>query len=424
MDFHLSSYGNGELDNVERELHTRRKLQSLRNRRAFLLDCIAEQVVPKSTPQHLRCDTTPFSRSARIYLEESCKQLQYGVEEIKYNLQHTHLPNHLVTRLKEENTAQKMRLQRKLQVLCASSEWRKVGRPDLINNMSTRPLTDTETEALSLGLKFDTGIGNKSFTDYTLKNSIWSDTEAEKGFKQGVTACCIALSANTPRSLPRRYISALKELGKDNSIFISQVDKGGGVVIMDKADYVRKMEQLLEDEDTYTKKRPGHAKEEAMIFNGKVRKILGGSEMGRRLKHLIEEDPRPPTMRGLPKTHKPGVPMRPITSGIGSAPHRLAKVLAKPLSKAMGSISGSHLRNSEDLLRRLKGTSMRYKKMASYDVKSLFTQVPTDGALEAVSSSPTHLSLRFTLPTCVVLFVPACAQPTSGASVVTSLMFT
>ncbi|XP_076061223.1 uncharacterized protein LOC143037004 [Oratosquilla oratoria] len=153
---------------------------------------------------------------------------------------------------------------------------------------------------------------------------------------------------------------------------------------MDKADYVRKMEQLLEDEDTYTKKRPGHAKEEAMIFNGKVRKILGGSEKGRRLKHLIEEDPRPPTMRGLPKTHKPGVPMRPITSGIGSAPHQLAKVLAKPLSKAMGSISGSHLRNSEDLLRRLKGTSMRYKKMASYDVKSLFTQVPTDGALEAV----------------------------------------
>ncbi|XP_076045821.1 uncharacterized protein LOC143028065 [Oratosquilla oratoria] len=235
-----------------------------------------------------------------------------------------------------------------------------------------------------LGLKFDTGNDNKRFTDYTLKNSIWSDTEAEKGFKQGVTACCIALSASIPRSLPHRYISALKELGKDNSIFISQADKGGGVVIMDKADYVRKMEQLLEDEDTYTKKHPGHAKEEAMIFNGKVRKILGGSEKGRRLKHLIEEDPRPPTMRGLPKTHKPGVPMRPITSGIGSAPHRLAKVLAKPLSKAMGSISGSHLRNSEDLPRRLKGTSMRYKKMATYDEKSLFTQVPTDGALEAV----------------------------------------
>ncbi|XP_076038860.1 uncharacterized protein LOC143024033 [Oratosquilla oratoria] len=50
----------------------------------------------------------------------------------------------------------------------------------------------------------------------------------------------------------------------------------------------------------------------------------------------------------------------------------------------MGSISGSHLRNSEDLLRRLKGISMRCMKMASYDVKSLFTQIPIDGALEAV----------------------------------------
>ena len=35
--------------------------------------------------------------------------------------------------------------------------------------------------------------------------------------------------------------------------------------------------------------------------------------------------------------------MHPITSGIGIAPHRLAKVLAKPLSAALGVISGAHL---------------------------------------------------------------------------------
>jgi hypothetical protein len=102
------------------------------------------------------------------------------------------------------------------------------------------------------------------------------------------------------------------------------------------------------------------------------------------LLHLLEEAPRNPSMRGLPKVHKPGVPMRPITSGIGSAPHRLAKCLAKPLSAAMGVISDSHLKNSADLIRRLQGSVYKNKKLASFDVKSLFTNVPTDGAIRAV----------------------------------------
>ena len=76
--------------------------------------------------------------------------------------------------------------------------------------------------------------------------------------------------------------------------------------------------------------------------------------------------------------------MRPITSGIGSAPHRLAKCLAKPLSAALGTISCSHLKNSADLLDRLKDVDISGKKMVSLDVKSLFTNVSVDGAMEAV----------------------------------------
>ncbi|XP_069977506.1 uncharacterized protein [Penaeus vannamei] len=67
---------------------------------------------------------------------------------------------------------------------------------------------------------------------------------------------------------------------------------------------------------------------------------------------------RNPSLRGLPKVHKPGVPMKPITSGIGSAHHRLAKCLAKPLSAAMGVISDSHPKNSGYLIRRLQSSSL------------------------------------------------------------------
>ncbi|XP_076069497.1 uncharacterized protein LOC143041472 [Oratosquilla oratoria] len=89
-------------------------------------------------------------------------------------------------------------------------------------------------------------------------------------------------------------------------------------------------------------------------------------------------------MRGIPKIHKAGIPMRPITSGIGSAPHRLAKQLAKPLSALLGTISNAHLRNSSNLIGRLEKVNFERKKLASYDVTALFTNVSIEGAIEAL----------------------------------------
>ena len=75
------------------------------------------------------------------------------------------------------------------------------------------------------------------------------------------------------------------------------------------------------------------------------------------------------------------------TSGIGSAPHRLTKRLAKPLSATLCTMSDSHLRNSSDLIHRLKHVNFKEKKTASFDVKSLFTNVPVEGAMNAVNKA-------------------------------------
>ena len=71
------------------------------------------------------------------------------------------------------------------------------------------------------------------------------------------------------------------------------------------------------------------------------------------------------------------------TSGIGSAPHRLTKRLAKPLSAALGTINDSHLRNSSDLIHRLRLVNFE-EKMASFEVKPLFTNFSVEGAMNAV----------------------------------------
>lgn len=80
------------------------------------------------------------------------------------------------------------------------------------------------------------------------------------------------------------------------------------------------MMDLLSDTSAYEKKHQGFNNTASDNFNKEVRKILIKSEKGEKLVHLLEEYPRPPKMRGLPKTRKPNIPMCPITSRIGSSP--------------------------------------------------------------------------------------------------------
>ena len=234
-------------------------------------------------------------------------------------------------------------------------------------------------------LKFDAGRDKYSFIDHIVRNYKWTDGDAEKGFIQGILTCCKALADQQPSSLPRRYVRALRNLANDDSVVMTQADKGGGVIIIDKDQYVAKMNEMLNDTETYEKKPAGHNEKQGKLFNQKARKILRGSERGKKLYHLLEEAPAAPRMRGLPKVHKPGIPMRPITSGIRSAPHNIAKVLAKPLTKALGSLIPVHIQNTSDMMQRLNEVAdVADKKLVSFDVTALFTNVPIQGALNAI----------------------------------------
>ena len=214
----------------------------------------------------------------------------------------------------------------------------------------------------------------------------YNNHDLDNGFIQGLAVTSHALARSTPSAIPRRHLASLRDLAKDQTINISSADKGGGIVIVDNTEYIAKMNALLSDGTTYRKVPANSHAEAVREFERSVRSLLNRCKErgGDRMKSLLEEDPRTPRMYGLPKTHKPGVPMRPITSGTKSAPHRLAGRLAKPLSEQLGSISGCHIKNSTDLLQKLANVSTRNKKLASFDVKSLFTCVPVHGAMKAV----------------------------------------
>ncbi len=55
----------------------------------------------------------------------------------------------------------------------------------------------------------------------------------------------------------------------------------------------------------------------------------------------------PPRFYGLPKIHKPAIPLRPIVSSVGSIIYECAKFMTGILSSLVGRIP-HHLKNSEE----------------------------------------------------------------------------
>ncbi len=93
-----------------------------------------------------------------------------------------------------------------------------------------------------------------------------------------------------------------------------------------------------------------------------------------------------PRFFGQLKIHKPEKPLRPIVSSRGSPTYNLAKHLTKLLHPLVGK-TPHHVPNSAGFIDIIKGIELQTSDvLVSFDVKSLFTNVPTDKACQITKS--------------------------------------
>ena len=147
------------------------------------------------------------------------------------------------------------------------------------------------------------------------------------------------------------------------------------------ADVIAKAEDLL-NQNTYRAltSDPTMRLKNKMINLLKTIRSKGGlsEEMYRRLYPTGAGSPK---FYGLPKIHKPRIPLRPIVSSIGGVTYQTSKEVARILKPLVGK-SEHHVKNIQDFIDSIKGIHLSEDQcMVSYDVKALFTSVPTKQSL-------------------------------------------
>ena len=175
--------------------------------------------------------------------------------------------------------------------------------------------------------------------------------------------------------------AALNDLRSDDSIIITRPDKGNGVVIVSRLDYLNKMKKLISDGTKFKhlKQNPTKSREESL--SAYLRKIKKDGIIDDVTFHkILPSGSSPGVLYGLPKVHKAGCPFRPIVSSVNTYNYNLASYLVgilQPISTNQHTVKDSF--SFADWAKTYKHNN---GIMCSLDVTSLFTNVPLDETIQ------------------------------------------
>ena len=278
----------------------------------------------------------------------------------------------------------------------------------VIFNFTNTQLTDAEKSLLTKGLNFCIPLSSLKYDDFLVpfeklnrllsKEPIWSaNPDSRYVFKSNFKDLAISSfysfnPKHIPQNLTNAEIAAFRNLRKRKDIIIVKPDKGNGVVILPREEYTSKMETILSDTSKF--QRIGNIKNclnHTLSLEQKVRKFLTDLFKQNVIDKETHDNLRPTgtapgVLYGLPKVHKANHPLRPILSAINTVGYNISKFLV-PILGCL-TVNDYTVRDTFSFVNEIQQlTNCSKLVMASFDVESLFTNIPLDETISIITNN-------------------------------------
>ena len=224
------------------------------------------------------------------------------------------------------------------------------------------------------------------YTPHTMAKNL-KDTKLERKLAADLShlAHCY-VSSYRPSAADLKKHKVLKELRKNRNLVILKPDKGKSVVVLDRLDYDNGILKIISDTSKF---RP-IKDDPTLLREGRLQRLLRKLKNSGHLdndvyNNIYPKGSQPARIYGLPKMHKerePGSipPFRPIVSSIGTYNYNLSKYLCGPLTPY---IPSEHCAmDTFSFVRDIQDVPMYGKFFVSFDVESLFTNIPLEECID------------------------------------------
>ena len=191
------------------------------------------------------------------------------------------------------------------------------------------------------------------------------------------------------------FLSYVKKLQSNDTIYVARCDKGN--VIIDKEEYFSKLNAIVDDtskfkvldvpENTPITHHPILKQQNKISYF--IKKYVKPHVSTDTLNFILPCGAQPGKLYGLVKKHKVGNPLRPVVSSIGTSEYNLAQYLNEFLLPVI--YNKYSISSNTELLTSLKSyTFTPNSRLVSFDVQSLFTNIPLKESIEIAADYVYH----------------------------------
>ena len=213
-----------------------------------------------------------------------------------------------------------------------------------------------------------------------------------------------------------KHVDSTKKFMKEHNILFTVADKGNKTVAIDKTHYKTVVNQMLADKKTYEFVDEDPTKKSISSLRTLLKKWYDNKyidwevdENNKRIKqtykYIYPSDATLARCYALPKIHKKtknmlnsDVPYRIIVSTIDSPMYKFSKFIANLITETIPP-SDYNVKNSFEFMSKIKNVKIPDNHvLVSFDVKSLFTNVPNTRIIESLRKRWDHISKKHRIP--------------------------